>query len=115
MSTALVDRELNHTDPRTYALGYSTAEFRRLEQQAAFYRDLTEDLLWRAGIGTGMRVLDIGCGVGDVSLLAGSLVGPRGFVLGIDRSEDALQTARRRANAAGQRWVRFTATEIDEF
>jgi len=115
MSTALVDRGSNRADPRAYALGYSPGEFKRLEQQAAFYRDLTEDLLRRAGIGAGMRVLDVGCGVGDVSLLAGSLVGPRGLVLGIDRSVDALQTACRRTNAAGKRWVHFTATEIDEF
>ena len=36
MSTALVDQKSNCSGPRTYALGYSTAEFKRLEQQAAF-------------------------------------------------------------------------------
>jgi ubiquinone/menaquinone biosynthesis C-methylase UbiE len=58
-----------------------------------------------------MRVLDVGCGVGDVSLLAAGLVGPSGAVLGIDRSAEAIEMAVRRATAAGQHWVRFAATE----
>ena len=63
--------------------------------------DLTEDVLRRAGIGPGVRVLDIGCGVGDVSLLAGKLVGPTGLVLGVDRSADSIDIAQRRATEAG--------------
>jgi ubiquinone/menaquinone biosynthesis C-methylase UbiE len=103
-------------DPRPYALGYSEREFRRLEMQGGFYADLTEDLLGRAGIRPGMRVLDLGCGVGDVSLMAGRLVGPSGLVLGVDRSADAIATAEKRASAAGQcYWVRFAASEIDDF
>src|SRR5690606_4206862 len=85
-----------------YALGYSEHEFRRLEMQSRIIGDLTEDVLQRAGIRKGMRVLDLGCGVGDVSLLAAWLVGPSGFVLGVDRSADALAAARRRAREAGQ-------------
>jgi hypothetical protein len=59
-----------------YPLGDSSAELARLERQAAFFGDLTEDLLRRAGIVQGMRVLDIGCDAGDVSLLTARLVGP---------------------------------------
>jgi ubiquinone/menaquinone biosynthesis C-methylase UbiE len=62
--------------------------------QAGLIRDLTADVLRRAGIGPGMRVLDIGCGVGDVSLLAADMVGPSGFVLG-DRSRGAARRGRR--------------------
>jgi ubiquinone/menaquinone biosynthesis C-methylase UbiE len=100
---------------RGYPLGYSAAEFRRLEQQAAFLRDLTEDVLRRAGLASGMRVLDIGCGVGDVSLLAAELVGPAGEVLGVDRSPDAIDVASRRAAVRGCRRVRFAAADLDAF
>jgi SAM-dependent methyltransferase len=62
-----------------------------------------------------MHVLDIGCGVGDVSLLAATLVGPTGAVLGIDRSATSIDVARRRAAAAGQASVHFEAVEIDAF
>jgi ubiquinone/menaquinone biosynthesis C-methylase UbiE len=121
MSTGLADRvaEDRHgataADAHAYALGYSEREFRRLERQGAFLRDLTEDVLRRAGIAPGMRVLDVGCGVGDVSLLAAELVGPSGAVLGIDRSAEATATAGRRAAAAGRGWVRFAAAELDAF
>ena len=85
-----------------------------MESQGAFFRDLTEDLLSRAGVVSGMRVLDVGCGVGDVSLLGAELVGPSGAVLGVDRSKEA-GVARHRAATAEQRWVRFCSTELDAF
>lgn len=103
-------------DGASYALGYSKQEFRRLALQGAFIRDLTEDVLRRAGLERGMRVLDLGCGVGDVSLIAGQMVGPSGAVLGIDRSRAAIETAEKRAVEAGQcHWVRFAAAELDDF
>jgi 2-polyprenyl-3-methyl-5-hydroxy-6-metoxy-1,4-benzoquinol methylase len=79
MNTAYVGRnrkgEIRASDPdsRPDVLGESEAEFRRLEMQSAFIRDLTEDVLKRAGLRAGMRVLDIGCGVGDMALLAGEM------------------------------------------
>ena len=40
--------------------------------------DLTGDVRW-SGIRRGMRVIDLGCGVGDVSLWIAWLVGPTGL------------------------------------
>src|SRR5262249_2540853 len=87
---AFTDRDLDRgaaaaaVNGRRYALGYSESEFHRLEFQGGLFRDFTEDVLLRAGLAPGMQVLDAGCGVGDVSLLAADLVGPSGTVLGID-------------------------------
>src|SRR5262245_4243068 len=106
---------VNPKHERSYALGNSESEFKRLEIQAAFIRDLTEDVLKRAGVSPGMRVLDIGCGVGDVSLLAGSLVGPTGSVIGVDRSREAIDTARRRASAAGHDRLNFEQADLATF
>ena len=47
----------------------------------------------------GQQVLDIGSGMGDVAMLAASLVGPSGTVNGIDRDESSLAKARERAVA----------------
>ncbi|PKA43437.1 methylase [Rhizobium sullae] len=114
--TQTINRDLSIADTRPYALGYTKREFRRLEVQGALLHELTEDVLRCAGIGPGMRVLDIGCGVGDVSMLAGKLVGPKGLVLGIDRSADAIDIAERRATEAGQcYWTRFATAELDTF
>ena len=115
MSKTATNASTAKNTSRPYALGYSESEFRRLTLQGEFYRDLTVDVLQRAGIGTGMHVLDIGCGVGNVSLLAAELVGPRGSVLGIDRSTEATKLAAWRAAEAGHHQVRFEATEIDAF
>ena len=106
---------MNRQSSRPYALGYADSEFRRLERQAALFHDLTEDVLRRAGLAPGMHVLDVGCGVGDVSMLAATMVGAAGSVLGIDRCSVSLDVARRRAAAAGQPSVRFQAAELDAF
>lgn len=114
--TPEIDPNQGAMDSRRYALGYSESEFKRFELQGDFDRDLTEDVLRRAGIEPGMRVLDLGCGAGDVSLLAGELVGPKGLVVGIDRSAAAVEMAERRAIQAGQcYWVRFAVADLDAF
>jgi ubiquinone/menaquinone biosynthesis C-methylase UbiE len=90
-----------------YILGHTQAELDRLVFQAKFYERQTRLHLVAAGLAPGMRVLDFGCGVGDVSFLAASLVGDTGQVVGIDRSEEAVQTARARAAAMAVRQVEF--------
>ena len=61
--------------------------------------DITRRLLTEAGLRPGMRVLDLGCGGGDVSLLAAEIVGAGGSVLGIDRETAAIERAAARAPA----------------
>jgi ubiquinone/menaquinone biosynthesis C-methylase UbiE len=108
-------RVVSSTGAASYALGYSEAEFRRLKFQGEYLREFTADVLRRAGIAPGMRVLDIGCGVGDVSLLAAEMVSSSGTVVGVDRSEQAVAVARQRAAAAGMDHLRFEASEVEAF
>jgi SAM-dependent methyltransferase len=96
-----------------YVLGHDPDELARLERQAAIYGAATRRLFEAAGIGSGQRVLDLGCGAGDVSLLAGELVGPTGAVIGVDRAAPAIATARRRAEALGFAHVRFVERELE--
>ncbi|WMT86740.1 class I SAM-dependent methyltransferase [Pelagibacterium sp. 26DY04] len=95
-----------------YILGHSERELARLEQQAALFAGQTRDILLRAGLEKGMRVLDLGCGVGDVSLIAAEIVGPQGSVTGIDPSEAALSVARARAHRRGFD-IAFEATTLE--
>lgn len=101
--------------PPTYVLGHSDAELRRLIEQAAFFGDLTADVFRRAGLSEGMRVLDVGCGVGDVAFLAASMVGPEGRVHGIDRAAEAVTVAKQRAEQAGAENVTFDVADAATF
>ncbi len=74
--------------------------------------EMTERLLRDAGVGAGMRVLDVGCGTGDVTCLAASLVGDEGLVVGIDRNERALVRARTRAADQAIANVEFVAADL---
>jgi ubiquinone/menaquinone biosynthesis C-methylase UbiE len=98
-----------------YILGHSDREIRRLIHQATILRPITERLLRGAGIRPGMRVLDLGCGAGDVSFLAADLVGASGTVVGVDRSPEASAVARRRALTAGLRNVHFEEAAVGAF
>jgi len=95
-----------------YVLGHAGNELDRLIKQAAFFGDLTEHTLKLAGLAPGMRVLDVGCGAGDVSFLAASLVGSGGSVVGVDQSPDAIALAQSRAADARLGHVTFHAGDI---
>lgn len=102
----------HHQTEPTYVLGYSEIESQRLINQSRFYGELTEEVLRRAGIGSGVRVLDVGCGVGDVTFLLASIVGPSGSVLGVDRAPESVQLARERATTLGLSNVAFQEGDI---
>jgi 2-polyprenyl-3-methyl-5-hydroxy-6-metoxy-1,4-benzoquinol methylase len=84
-----------------YVLGHTYREQLRLIRQARVLAPATEHLLRDAGIASGMRVLDIGCGMGDVTMLAAHLVGPQGRITSIDLDEASIETAQKRASAVG--------------
>jgi SAM-dependent methyltransferase len=63
--------------------------------------EMTERMLDDAGIGPGMRVLDIGCGPGAVSLMLSRRVGNQGHVFAVDRNPQMLDVARAKAREAG--------------
>ncbi|OBK24307.1 hypothetical protein A5634_02930 [Mycobacterium asiaticum] len=95
-----------------YAWGETDRERQRLAIQGDALRPATERLFRAAGIGPGMRVLDCGSGGGDVSIIAGELVGPSGAVLGIDRDERNVEAANRRVDQIGWTHVRFETGDI---
>lgn len=96
-----------------YLLGHDPRELRRLDLQGALYRDITVRALTEAGVEPGMRLLDVGCGSGDVSCLAAEIVGPSGAVVGVDRGDAAVESARRNAEARGLGNVTFEVAEVD--
>ena len=100
-----------HTEP-AYVFERSSDEYLRLTRQAALLDPLTERFFRDAGVTRGMRVLDVGSGVGDVALLAARLVGPGGSVVGVDVDGSVLETARGRAEMLGLQNVTFIEGDV---
>jgi SAM-dependent methyltransferase len=96
-----------------YALGYTVEEHSRLVRQAALLAPCTERLFRAAGIGPGNRVLDVGAGIGDVSLLLGKIVGPAGEVIGVERDPNSVAKARARIEAASLKNISFMQSDIE--
>jgi ubiquinone/menaquinone biosynthesis C-methylase UbiE len=99
----------------TYVLGSSPRELSRLSLQAQIIEPITERLLHRLGIREGMRVLDLGCGAGDVSMLAAEMVGPTGSVVGIDQSAAAVAKAEARVRDSGYQQISFCISSVEKF
>src|SRR4051812_11593 len=95
-----------------YVLGHARDELRRLDEGSAFLRPATAALLASCGLGPGMRVLDAGCGTGEVTLMCADAVGPGGDVLGVDRAPEALDKARDRAGLRGAAHARFEEADL---
>jgi SAM-dependent methyltransferase len=96
-----------------YVLATGEAADYRLRLLHDLYGPGTRRLLADAGLRPGMRVADLGCGVGMVTALLAELVDPRGHVVGIDASAAQLARARERLNAGGSitSFVEASATD----
>jgi len=102
--------------PKGYVLGSSPRELQRLIlQDRMILRPITERLLRQAGLKEGMRVLDLGCGTGGVSLLAAEMVGRSGAVVGIDQSADAIAMAKECSRESGFQQPAFCVNSVEAF
>jgi ubiquinone/menaquinone biosynthesis C-methylase UbiE len=106
---------MTDTASAAYIMGREDRELRRLALQASILEPVTEQLFRRAGLASGMSVVDFGCGVGDVSLLAARLVGPGGRVIGLDIDEHTLSIARERARAQAVTNITFELADVIGF
>lgn len=100
--------------PGAYLLGHTDGEIDRLVRQARLVDPITERIFRMAGVRSGMRVLDVGTGAGDVAFLVAAIVGPAGEVVGVDNAVVAIEAARHRAGERAISNVRFLAGEPGE-
>jgi SAM-dependent methyltransferase len=98
--------------PADYLFAQATDETRRLKRQAEFLSRFTHLLLDSAGITSGMKVLDVGTGIGDVAFMVAEQVGPQGTVTGVDMNPAMIDVARQRAQAANITNVEFLQGDI---
>lgn len=97
-----------------YQLGHDAEELARLEYQARIFVPATRTLLEAAGLREGMRVLDLGSGLGDVSFAVADIVGIGGEVVGVELMGDIVALAARRAEERGLRNVHFVQGDVRE-
>jgi SAM-dependent methyltransferase len=77
-----------------YVLATGKAAAHRLQILHNLYGPGARRVLLQAGLKPGMRVADLGCGVGMVTTLLAELVGPEGEVIGVDFSGAQIAQAR---------------------
>lgn len=107
--------DVSRQEQSAYPINQSAEEMRRLAIQAeVLHTQPTRWLFEQAGLAPSMRVLDIGCGAGDVSFVVTEFVGPKGAVVGLDSSFEALATARARAAHLGLTNVAFVAGNLNK-
>jgi len=93
-----------------YSLGSSDPEIARLDTQAEFLTLPTRALLQASGLKPGMRVLDLGTGLGHVARAVAEIVGPQGEVVGLDSSPRMLEVAASRVDSPPQ--VRYVEGDV---
>jgi SAM-dependent methyltransferase len=96
-----------------YVLATGAAADYRLQILHGLYGPGTRRVLLEAGLRRGMRVADLGCGVGMVTALLADLVGAAGHVVGIDASGAQLAQAHERLKTGGTNssFVEASATD----
>lgn len=95
-----------------YVLGDDDPALARLDALSRLYAPVTAAWLDDAGLAPGTTVVDLGCGLGAVTLAAAERVGPTGRVIGVDAAARPLAVARRRAEAAGHRTVVLEQADV---
>src|SRR5438105_11620251 len=88
----------------------SDFEFQRLLRQGAMFESITREAFTRAGLSSGMRLLDIGCGVGEVARIASDVVG-NGRVVALDVDAKALEFARGRLSGRNIEFIQSTVED----
>jgi len=97
-----------------YELGHEADEIERLNVQGRALSGPTRVLREAAGLRERMRVLDLGSGAGDMSVVVADVVGGGGEVVGVERAPEAVGEATARAERLGRGSGRFVIGDIHD-
>ena len=104
----MTDAAVANTDQAAYWNADAGATWSQLQDLLDFQLGpLSQAALSALAPAEGEHILDIGCGCGATSLDLAWALDPEGSVLGVDISEPMLAVARRRADQAGYKQIRF--------
>ena len=72
----------------------------------------SDDALAQNPPSEGDRVVDLGCGFGDTAQQLARIVGPQGFVIGVDAAERFVEQAQEEADEAGFDTLEFRVADV---
>jgi ubiquinone/menaquinone biosynthesis C-methylase UbiE len=82
------------------------------DEPLSFWERIGRRTVARVGLPVGANVLDVGCGTGASALPAAEIVGPNGFVVGVDLSARQLDRARTKAMTRGLENLEFRLADM---
>src|SRR5262245_50685367 len=94
-----------------YILATGGKDVQRLRLLHEVYGPGTEALFHRVGLRDGLRVVEIGCGSGNIACWVAQQVAPSGSVMAIDISPDQIQVARQQAQHQNLRNIEFQVAD----
>jgi ubiquinone/menaquinone biosynthesis C-methylase UbiE len=103
---------MSNANDKDYVLGTHDEEIERLGLQHCVWRSTVLDCWSKAGITTGMQVIDVGAGPGHATLDLAEIVGPTGRVLAVERSRRFIQAAERSCRLRQLSQVAFQEADI---
>jgi 2-polyprenyl-3-methyl-5-hydroxy-6-metoxy-1,4-benzoquinol methylase len=94
-----------------YILATGGKDMERLRLLQQVYGPGSEASLLLAGLAAGQRVLEVGCGSGNMACWMAEQVGKSGSVVGIDNSPEQIELAREQAKTRGLSNVEFQVAD----
>lgn len=89
------------SDPEQWQVSGNAPQAYERYMVPTLFTPWAQELLARAALHAGERVLDVACGTGIVARLAAQRVGPSGYVMGVDLNAAMIETARTQTPPAG--------------
>src|SRR5437870_5319330 len=94
-----------------YILATGGKDVKRLRLLHQVYGPGTEALFHRVGLRDGQRVVEIGCGSGNIACWVAEQIAPRGSVMAIDVASDQIEQARQQAQSRNLRNIAFQVAD----
>src|SRR5262249_2798984 len=93
--------------PEHYILATGGKDGKRLRLLHEVYGPPTEARFHRVGLRDGLRVVELGCGSGNIACWVAQQIAPSGSVMAIDISPDQIEVARQQAKRRNLRNIDF--------
>ncbi len=96
-----------------YILEVGKKGFNRLKFINEVFGEHSRNFLIRAGLREGIKILEVGCGIGSMTTWLSKQVGIKGHIMAVDASEKQLELARKAAEESGAANIEFIFSTVE--